>query len=44
MKIGAKWQVFIPSDLAYGARGAGANIGPNETLIFDIELLKIVKK
>lgn len=44
MKTGAKWQVYIPADLAYGARGAGANIGPNETLIFDIELLKIVKK
>jgi FKBP-type peptidyl-prolyl cis-trans isomerase FklB len=43
METGAKWQVFIPSDLAYGERGAGANIGPNETLIFDIELLEIKK-
>lgn len=43
MAIGSKWQVFIPSELAYGARGAGANIGPNETLIFDIELVEIKK-
>jgi FKBP-type peptidyl-prolyl cis-trans isomerase FklB len=43
MKKGAKWKVFIPSDLAYGARGAGANIGPNETLVFEIELLDIKK-
>jgi FKBP-type peptidyl-prolyl cis-trans isomerase FklB len=41
MKEGAKWQVYIPSELAYGERGAGQNIGPNETLIFDIELIKI---
>lgn len=41
MSTGSKWQVFIPSDMAYGPRGAGANIGPNETLIFDIELLEI---
>ncbi len=41
MHEGDKWQVFIPADLAYGERGAGANIGPNETLIFDIELLKV---
>jgi len=41
MKEGAKWQVYIPSDLAYGERGAGGDIGPNSTLIFDIELLKI---
>jgi len=43
MPTGSKWQVFIPSDLAYGVRGAGANIGPNETLVFDIELLEIKK-
>ncbi len=43
MKPGSKWKVFIPSDLGYGARGAGSNIGPNETLIFDLELLEIVK-
>jgi len=41
MKTGSKWQIFIPSDLAYGARGAGASIGPNETLIFEIELVSI---
>ncbi len=41
MKEGAKWQLFIPSDLAYGERGAGANIGPHATLIFDVELIKI---
>ncbi len=41
MKEGAKWQAFIPSELAYGAQGAGGNIGPNSTLIFDIELIKI---
>ncbi|MDH5512032.1 MAG: FKBP-type peptidyl-prolyl cis-trans isomerase [Gammaproteobacteria bacterium] len=41
MKEGAKWQVFIPADLAYGPRGAGAAIGPNETLIFEIELLSV---
>ncbi|WP_455203863.1 FKBP-type peptidyl-prolyl cis-trans isomerase [Kaarinaea lacus] len=41
MSVGSKWQVFIPSDLAYGERGAGADIGPHETLIFDIELLEI---
>jgi FKBP-type peptidyl-prolyl cis-trans isomerase FklB len=43
MKPGSKWRVFIPSELGYGARGAGGNIGPNETLIFDLELLEIVK-
>jgi FKBP-type peptidyl-prolyl cis-trans isomerase FklB len=42
MREGAKWQVFIPPALAYGERGAGSAIGPNETLIFDIELLKVV--
>lgn len=41
MATGSKWQVFIPSNLAYGEQGAGANIGPNETLIFDIELIDI---
>lgn len=41
MAVGSKWQVWIPSDLGYGSRGAGANIGPNETLIFEIELLEI---
>jgi FKBP-type peptidyl-prolyl cis-trans isomerase FklB len=41
MKEGDKWQLFIPSDLAYGQRGSGPDIGPNEVLIFDIELLKV---
>jgi FKBP-type peptidyl-prolyl cis-trans isomerase FklB len=41
MKTGAQWKVYIPSNLAYGERGAGANIGPNETLVFDIELISI---
>ncbi len=41
MKEGAKWQVFIPSELAYGKQGAGGDIGPDSTLIFDIELIKV---
>ena len=41
MKVGSKWQLFIPSELAYGDRGAGASIGPNQVLIFEIELLQI---
>ncbi len=41
MKTGSKWQLFIPSDLAYGERGAGRDIGPNSTLLFDVELLSI---
>ena len=43
MKEGGKWQFFIPSELAYGNRGAGQNIGPNEVLIFEVELLGIEK-
>jgi len=43
MPVGSKWEVFIPGDLAYGERGAGGSIGPNETLIFTIELLSIDK-
>ena len=42
MNVGAKWQLYIPSELAYGAHGAGQSIGPNETLIFDVELLDIL--
>ncbi|MGO9415574.1 MAG: FKBP-type peptidyl-prolyl cis-trans isomerase [Syntrophobacteraceae bacterium] len=41
MKVGSKWEVFIPSSLAYGERGAGQMIGPDSTLIFEIELLSI---
>ncbi len=41
MKEGGKIQLFIPSDLAYGSRGAGGVIPPDSTLIFDIELLKV---
>lgn len=41
MKVGDKWRVFIPSDLGYGARGAGAKIPPHSTLIFEVELLGI---
>ena len=44
MREGAKWRVFIPSELAYGERGPGGKIGPNQTLIFDLELLEIVKE
>lgn len=43
MKAGSKWQLFIPSNLAYAEQGAGRTIGPNATLIFDIELLSIEK-
>lgn len=42
MNTGSKWQLYIPSELAYGTHGAGQAIGPNETLIFDVELLEIV--
>lgn len=41
MPVGSKWEIFIPSDQAYGPRGGGP-IGPNETLIFEVELLEIV--
>ena len=41
MPVGSKWQLFIPSDLAYGDRGAGGDIGPGATLIFEVELLSI---
>lgn len=41
MKVGSKWQLFIPSGLAYGERGTGREIGPNATLVFEIDLLSI---
>jgi len=41
MPVGSKWQVFVPSNLAYGERGAGGVIGPNAMLIFEIELVSI---
>jgi FKBP-type peptidyl-prolyl cis-trans isomerase FklB len=43
MKPGAKWQLFIPSDLAYGERGSPPRIGPNSALIFDVELVSVQK-
>jgi len=43
MKVGSHWELYVPSDLAYGPRGAGQAIGPNATLIFEIELLGIEK-
>lgn len=43
MHVGDRWQVFMPSTLAYGEKGAGADIGPNETLIFEMQLLDIVR-
>jgi FKBP-type peptidyl-prolyl cis-trans isomerase FklB len=44
MPVGSKWQLFVPSELAYGERGAGGQIGPNATLIFEVELLSIQDK
>ena len=43
MKEGAKWRLFIPSNLAYGPQAAGGAIGPDSTLIFDVELIKVIK-
>lgn len=44
MPEGAKWKLYIPSELAYGAQGAGEMIPPHSTLIFEVELLKIINK
>jgi FKBP-type peptidyl-prolyl cis-trans isomerase FklB len=41
MPVGSKWQIVIPPELAYGERGVGNDIGPNEVLVFDVELLTI---
>lgn len=43
MPVGAKWKVVIPPELAYGEHGSGGKIGPNETLVFEIELIEIKK-
>lgn len=43
MKVGSVWELYIPSNLAYGSQGAGSDIGPNETLIFKVELLGVKK-
>jgi FKBP-type peptidyl-prolyl cis-trans isomerase len=43
MKEGGKWEFYIPSEMAYGERGSGPHIGPNEVLIFEVELLGIEK-
>nr|WP_245846489.1 FKBP-type peptidyl-prolyl cis-trans isomerase [Prosthecobacter debontii] len=43
MNVGSKYKLYIPSELAYGDNGAGADIGPGETLVFEVELLKIEK-
>jgi FKBP-type peptidyl-prolyl cis-trans isomerase len=43
MPVGSKWKIYLPSNLAYGERGAGADIGPNSALVFEVELLEIVK-
>jgi FKBP-type peptidyl-prolyl cis-trans isomerase len=44
MPVGSKWQLFVPSDLAYGERGPSPEIGPDSTLIFEVELLSIEDK
>ena len=44
MKAGSKWRLFIPSALAYGPNGVPGTIGPNQTLIFDVELIKVIGK
>ncbi len=44
MPVGSKWKLFIPSELAYGERQAGAKIQPNSALVFDVQLIEIVKE
>lgn len=43
MPVGSKWKIYLPSEIGYGERGAGGDIGPNSVLIFEVELLEIVK-
>jgi FKBP-type peptidyl-prolyl cis-trans isomerase len=43
MPVGSKWKIYLPSNIAYGEQGAGKDIGPNSTLVFEVELLEIVK-
>ena len=43
MNVGSKWRIVLPGNIAYGEHGAGAQIGPNAVLVFEVELLKIVK-
>jgi FKBP-type peptidyl-prolyl cis-trans isomerase len=43
MKVGDKWKVFIPGDLAYGVQGIQPMIGPNQTLVYELELVEIIK-
>ena len=42
MPVGSKWMLYVPPNLAYGSRGVGTIIGPDETLVFEVELLGIV--
>ena len=44
MPEGSKWKLYIPSDLAYGAQGAGEMIPPHSTLVFEVELLEVLNK
>ena len=44
MPVGSKWKIYLPSELAYGERGAGGDIGPNSALIFEVELLEILSE
>jgi FKBP-type peptidyl-prolyl cis-trans isomerase FklB len=43
MPAGSTWEIFVPADLAYGARSVGGPIGPNETLVFKIHLISVKK-
>ncbi len=43
MPVGSKWKIYLPAGIAYGESGAGGDIGPNATLVFEVELLEIVK-